>query len=195
MGKRRCRSRVSVVIRRYVDCLNRCNGTFFSRCDTLLQLAHFSSQSRLITNRGWHTAEKSGYFGTRLGKAEYIIDKEQRIAAFHITEIFRHGQTGQSYTKTCTWRLVHLSEDHCCLLNNAGIRHFVIKVITFTSTFTDTCEYGNTTVLLGNVINQFLDCYCFTYAGTAEEADFTTLSIRCEQVDNFNTCFQDFRLC
>ncbi|MNZ87656.1 hypothetical protein D3C78_1065200 [compost metagenome] len=97
MSKRRCRSRVSVVIRWYVDCLNGSNGAFFGRSDTLLQLTHFSSQGWLVTYRGRHTSEKSGYFGTRLGKAEYIIDKEQRIATFYITEIFRHSKTGQSY--------------------------------------------------------------------------------------------------
>ena len=43
-----------------------------------------------------------------------------------------------------------------------------------------------------NVVNQFHDEDCFTDAGTAEEADFTALSIRADKVDDFNPRFKDF---
>ena len=51
------RSRVCQVIRRHIDCLNRCNRTVLSRGDTLLQCTHFRSQCRLIANRRGHTAQ------------------------------------------------------------------------------------------------------------------------------------------
>ena len=44
-----------------------------------------------------------------------------------------------------------------------------------------------------DIMNQFHNKDGFTYAGTAEEADFTTLCIRCDKVDDFNPRFQNFR--
>ncbi|MNC08497.1 hypothetical protein D3C75_560850 [compost metagenome] len=70
----------------------------------------------------------------------------------------------------------------------------MIQVITFTGTFTNTGKYGDTAVFLCDVIDQFLDGYGFTYAGTAEQADFTALSVRGQQVDNLDSCFQNFCL-
>ncbi|MNE24669.1 hypothetical protein D3C80_1179660 [compost metagenome] len=71
----------------------------------------------------------------------------------------------------------------------------MIKVITFTGTFTNTGEYGDTAVLLRDVVDQFLDGYGFTNTGTAEQADLTALGIWCQKVDNLDSCFQDFCLC
>ncbi|MNM65037.1 hypothetical protein D3C81_764580 [compost metagenome] len=88
-----------------------------------------------------------------------------------------------------------MTEHHRCFINNAGLCHFHVKVITFTSTFPNACEYGDTAMLLGNVINQLLNCYGFTYTGTTEETNLTALSIRSEQVDNFNSSFQNLGLC
>ncbi|MMZ65202.1 hypothetical protein D1872_275910 [compost metagenome] len=88
-----------------------------------------------------------------------------------------------------------MAEYHRRFINNAGLCHFHVKVITFTSTFTNACEHGNTAMLLSNVIDQFLNGNGFTYTGTTEEADLTTLCIRSKQVDNFNTCLQNLGLC
>ena len=88
-----------------------------------------------------------------------------------------------------------MTEYHRCFRDNAGIIHFVVKVITFTSTLTNTGKYRNTAMLLCNVMNKLLHQNCFTYTRTAEQTDFTALGIRSHQVNNFNSCFQNFCLC
>ena len=46
---------------------------------------------------------------------------------------------------------------------------------------------------LGDVVDQFLDENGLAHAGTAEEADFTTLGVRGEKVDHLDAGHEDFR--
>src|SRR5579875_3887351 len=181
---RKCvgRSRVSVVIGRHVNGLDGRNGTLNRGRDAFLQLTHFSCERWLVTNGGWHTTEQCGNFRTGLCETEDVVHEEQYVAFLDIAEVFCDGQTGERNTKACSRRLVHLTEDHAGLVNNAGVLHFMVQVVTFTSTFTNTCEYGETAVFFRDVVNQFLNQDGFTNAGTAEQTDLTTLDVRSEQV-------------
>jgi hypothetical protein len=67
------------------------------------------------------------------------------------------SQTGKGDTGTGTRGLVHLTEDKCDLglaikLNDGGLLHFVVQIVTLTGTLTYTGEDGETTVGLGNVV-------------------------------------------
>jgi len=74
-----------------------------------------------------------------------------------ITEVFGNGKTSKGDTGTGSWRLVHLTEYKGDLglsvkLDNLGFLHFVVQVITLTSTLADTRENRETTVGLGNIV-------------------------------------------
>lgn len=56
----------------------------------------------------------------RLGEAEDVVDKEERVGTGRVTEIFGHRQRGKGHTETGSRRLVHLAEDHACLLDDAA---------------------------------------------------------------------------
>ena len=63
----------------------------------------------------------------------------------------------ESDTGTSSRGLVHLAEDEGDLglaveLNDTSLLHFVVQVVTLTSTLADTSEDGVTTVCLGNVV-------------------------------------------
>ena len=45
---------------------------------------------------------------------------------------------------------------------------------------------------LSNIVNQLLDKDCLADASASEQAGLTALSQRCNQVDNFDTGFEDF---
>ena len=67
------------------------------------------------------------------------------------------GQTSKGDTGTGTRGLVHLTEDQCDLgfavkLNDRGLLHFLVQIVTLTGTLTDTGEDGETTVGLSNVV-------------------------------------------
>ena len=148
-------------------------------CDSFLQCAHFCCQGRLISYGGWHTSQQCRYFRTCLGETENIIDEQQHILMFFITEIFCHRQPGQCNTHSGTRRFVHLSEYHGRLFDNA-------RTLSFRSTRSLPSlvrspyagENGNTAVLCRNVADQLLDQYGFSYAGTAEQTDLTALGVR-----------------
>jgi hypothetical protein len=69
----------------------------------------------------------------------------------------RNSETSKSDTSTGTRGLVHLTEDQCDLgltvkLNDGGLLHFLVQIVTLTGTLTDTGEDGETTVGLGDVV-------------------------------------------
>lgn len=75
----------------------------------------------------------------------------------NVSEVFRHSQTSQSDTGTGSWRLVHLTEHQGDLgvtleVDDTGLLHFVVQVVTLTGTLADTSEDGETTVSLGDVV-------------------------------------------
>ena len=71
----------------------------------------------------------------------------------------------------------------------------MIKVITLSGSFTDTCKNRVTAVFKCNIVNKLHNDDGFTNTGTTEETYFTTFCIRCKQIDNFNTRFKNFRFC
>ena len=46
-----------------------------------------------------------------------------------------------------------------------------------------------------DISDQLLDQDCLTYTSTAKKSDLSTLLVRTEKVNNFNTSFQQLLLC
>src|SRR5690625_4034606 len=187
-----CRGRVSQVIRRDINRLNGGNGPCGGRSNTLLELTHFLGQGRLITHRCRHTAQQHGYLGTSQGVAVNVVNKEQDVTAL-ITEYLGHGQTTQGNTQTVTWRLVHLTKDHGYFglaqvfdVNHPCLGHFVVEVVTFTSTLSHYGKDGQTAVLLGNVVNQLKHVDGLTDPSTPKQTDLTAFGERTNEVNHLD---------
>ncbi len=198
VSERRCRCRIGQIVGRNVNCLNRGNRTLGRRGDAFLHLAHVGCQRWLITHCGRNTAQKCREFRTSLGEAEDVVHEEQNVLAL-VTEVFSNRQTRQGNASARTRRLVHLTVNECGLgaftateLVNARFDHFVVKVVTFTGTFTNACEYGVTAVRFSNVVDQFHDQNGLANACAAEQTDLTTLCVRSEKVNNLNARYEDF---
>ena len=126
MGEGGGRSRVCQVIGRDVNRLYRCDGSVLGGRDPLLQRTHLVGQRRLITYCGRHTAQQCRHLRTRLSESEDIVDEQEHVLFLFVTEVLRHGQAGQRYTHSGSWRLVHLSEYHGGLGQNAGLGHLTV---------------------------------------------------------------------
>src|SRR3990167_6983410 len=190
------RRRVGQVVRRYVNRLDRGDGTGLGRSDAFLQGAHLFRQSRLITYGGRHPAQQCGYFGSRQGVTVDVVNEQQNVTAF-VTEFFRHGQTGQGHAQTVAGWLVHLAVHHRYLgiaeglgVNNTGFLHFVVEVITFAGPLTHTGKHRQTGVLGSDVVDQFHHVHGLAHAGATEQTHFTALGERTYQVDNLDAGFQ-----
>ena len=71
----------------------------------------------------------------------------------------------------------------------------MIEVVAFTGTLTHTGENRITRVLNRDVANQLHHVYSFAHAGATEQADLTAFSEGAEQVDHFNTGFENLGRC
>ena len=109
--KRRGRRGVGQVIRRHVDGLHRGDRAGFGRCNAFLHGTHVGGQRRLVAHSRRNTTQKRRHLGTRLRKAEDVVDEEQNVGAGFVAELLGQGQTGQSNTHTRARRLVHLAVD------------------------------------------------------------------------------------
>ena len=190
MSKGSCGSRVRQIVRRHVNRLHRCDRAVSRGGDTLLQRAHLCLQRRLVTNGARHTAQESGHLGSCLGETENVINEQQDVFSSLVSEIFRNGQTAQAHPHTGSRRLIHLSEYHGCLIDNAGLAHLPVKVVAFTGPLAHTGKHGITAVLRGNVADQLLDEHRLTYAGAAEKTDLSTLLIWTEQIYHLDAGLQ-----
>ncbi len=201
MGEGRGGRRIGQVIGGDVNGLHRGDRTLLGRGDAFLQRAHFRRQCRLVAHGGGDTAQQRGHFGASLRETEDVIDEEQHVLAFDIAEVFRNRHTGQGDTGTRARRFVHLAIDQRHLgpfgrialkLDDARVLHFVIQVVTFTGTFTDTGKDRHAAMRLGDVVDQFLNDDGLAHAGATEQADLTALEVRAQQVNHLDARGQDF---
>jgi hypothetical protein len=72
------------------------------------------------------------------------------------------------------------------------VTHFMVQIVTLSSSLTDTGEDGVTTVCLGDVVDQFLNQDGLTDTGTTEQSNLTTSGVRSQQVDDLDTSLQNF---
>jgi peptide chain release factor 1 len=132
-----------------------------------------------------------------LGETENVVNEEQDILSFFVPKIFRDCQTSQGNTSTGSWRLVHLTEDQGDLglsikLNNLSLLHFVVQIVTLTSTLSDTSEDRVTTVSLGNVVDQLLNEHSLSDTSSSEKSNLSSTSIWGKEIDDLDTSDQDF---
>lgn len=74
-----------------------------------------------------------------------------------VLNLLSDGKTSESDTGTSSRGLVHLTEDKSDLglaleVDDTSLLHFVVKIVTLTSTLADTAEHGETTVSLSDVV-------------------------------------------
>src|SRR5579872_429612 len=199
VSERGGRSGIGQIIGRDVNGLHRGDGTFLRWRNALLQFAHLGCEVGLITDRAGHAAQQRGYFRTCLRETKDIVDEEQRVGAFGVAEIFGNGESGQSHAETRTWRLRHLSIDQSGLgfgwlawLDYARLGHFEPEIVAFTGTLADTGKHGESTVILGDVIDQLHYDDGLADASAAEQSDLAALQKRLDQVDDLHAGFEHF---
>ena len=127
------------------------DGTCLGRGNTLLQTTHFFSQCRLVTHRRRHTAQQCRYFGTGQSVTVDVVDEEQYVATFTVFVFSSRKYSAIVKLVKATRRRLpggsfHLAIHHGYFIQYVGIFHLVVEVVTFTGTFTHTCEHGQTAV-------------------------------------------------
>ena len=100
-------------------------------------------------------------------------------------KIFGDGQSGQRNAQTRSGRLGHLSINQrgfglrrIARLDDARLGHFQPKIVAFAGALADAGEHGEAAVLLGDVVDQFLNDDGLADAGAAEQSDLAALQER-----------------
>lgn len=196
MGEGGGGGRISQIVSRDVDGLDGSNGTLLGGGNTLLHTTHVDGKGGLVTDGRGNTSEKGRHLGTGLGETENVVNEEEHVLAFFVTEVLGDSQTSKGDTGTGTGGLVHLTENQGDLglaveLNDGGLLHFVVQIVTLTGTLTDTSEDGVTTVSLGDVVDKLLNEHSLTDTGTTEQTNLTTTGVGSKQVDDLDTSDKD----
>lgn len=193
------RSGIGQIIGRHVDGLDRGNRTLLGGGNSLLHTTHIGGEGRLVSDSGRNSTEQGRHLGTGLGESENVVNEKQDILSLLISEVLGNGKTGKSDSGSSSWGLVHLTEDESDLgvsleVDDTGLSHFVVQIVTLSSSLTDTGEDRVTTMGLGNVVDQLLNQDGFTDTGTTEKSNLTTSSVRGQQIDDLDTSLEHLGL-
>ena len=193
MSERRRGRRVGQIVRRNVHRLERRDRSFLRGGDAFLQGAHLGGQRRLISDGAGGAAEQRRHLGAGLGEPEDVVDEEEHVLVLLVAEILRDREPGKGDAKTGAGRLVHLAVDErnlrraqVLLVDDAGLRHFVVQVVAFTRAFADAGEDRHTAVQLRDVVDQLHDHHRLPDAGAAERTNLAALQEGADQVDHLD---------
>ena len=89
----------------------------------------------------------------------------------------------------------HALFERLTIFDDAGLYHLPKEVVTFPGTLADTGKDRESVVLFRDIVNKFLDKDGLAYTGSSEKSDLTTLKIRFEKVNDFNTGIKNFLGC
>src|SRR5204862_3991948 len=128
-----------------------------------------------VTNCAGGAAEQGGGLRAGLGKAEDVINEEQDVLVLFVAEIFCDGEAREGDTEAGAGWFVHLAIDQrdfgfseIILLDDTGLGHFVVEIIALAAAFTNTGEDGDTTMELGDIVNELHNDDGFADARTPE---------------------------
>merc|ERR1719381_472527 len=115
-------------------------------------------------------------------------------------EVLSNSQTSQGDTGTGARGLVHLSVHqgdlggHVLEGVDTTFNHLVVQIVALPGPLADTGQHRETTVSLGNVVDQLHDKDSLADTGTPEETNLASLTVGGEQVDNLDTGDKDLLL-
>lgn len=187
------RSRVSKVICGNIHGLNTRDRASLGCCDSLLQLSEFCRQCGLVSNCRRNSSKQRRNLRIRLSESENIIYEQKNISLFFVSEILSQRETRQSNSRSRAWRLIHLSHyqsgaTFSIQINNTELLHFLIQIVTFSSSFSYSSENRETSVHLRHIVNQFHDQNRFSHSRASEQANLSSFNIRGNQVNHLYSC-------
>ncbi len=107
-----------------------------------------------------------------------------------VSPVKRDAETG-------TWGLGHLSVDECGFrfgrlagLDDARLRHFQPQIVALTGALADAREHRESTVVLGDVVDQFHDDDGLADASAPEQSDLAALQERLDKIDDLDSGFE-----
>ena len=175
--------RIRVIVRWNVNRLHGGNGTGPCGGDSLLKLAHFGGERRLVSHRRRHATQQRRDLRTGHTEAENIVDEQEYIPPL-VSEVLRHRECGETDSQTDTWRLVHLAIDQDGVLQNPRFDHLTVHLSAFARSLSDSSEDGITLVNRGDRSDKLLNDDGFPHSRAAKNAGLPPFGEGGDQVNN-----------
>eukprot|EP01137_Pigoraptor_chileana_P012314 Opistho-2@64579 len=197
MGKGRSRGGIRQIVGGHVNGLHRGNRALGGGCNALLHRTHVRGKRRLVTDGRGNASEQGRHLRAGLSEPENVVNEEEHVLALNVTEILCDSETGEGDTGAGTRGLVHLSVHKRHLrtgsleVDDAGLDHFVVKIVALTGALADTGKHRVTTVRLSDVVDELLDEHSLADTGTTKETNLASLGIRGKEVDDLNASDQN----
>mmetsp|Transcript_2792 Transcript_2792/g.10054 ORF Transcript_2792/g.10054 Transcript_2792/m.10054 type:complete len:308 (+) Transcript_2792:263-1186(+) len=201
--KRGRRSRIRQIISRHINSLHGSDRSILCGRNTFLKTSQIRGERRLVSDSRRDTPQQSRHLRVGLCKAENVVHEQKHVLALHVTEVLCDREPRQSHTRPCTWGFVHLSIHKGALgltgfisqLNHTGLNHLMIKIVALTRPFSDPGKHRETTVRLGDVVDELHNQHSLTNTSSTKKADLASLLVGSKKVYHFDSSHQDLLLC
>ena len=81
---------------------------------------------------------------------------------------------------------LHAPLELLAIADDIALNHLAQQVVAFTRTLPHSGKHAEAVVALGNVVDELLDKYRLSHAGTTEEANLTAFQIGFQQVNDLD---------
>src|SRR2546428_1443623 len=125
---------VGIVVRRDEDGLNGRDRPLLGRGDSLLEIAHFGGQRRLVADGRRDAAKQRRDLAAREHVAEDVVDEQQYVLTELVPEVLGKRETGQAHPGARTRRLVHLAENERRFVDDPRLIHFQPEAVALAGT-------------------------------------------------------------
>mmetsp|Transcript_1894 Transcript_1894/g.4937 ORF Transcript_1894/g.4937 Transcript_1894/m.4937 type:complete len:420 (+) Transcript_1894:579-1838(+) len=194
---------VRQIVGGHVDGLHAGDGALLGGGDALLEAAQIGGQGGLVADGGGDAAQQRRHLRVGLREAEDVVHKQQHVLALEVTEVLGDGQAGERHAGAGTRGLVHLAVHQGALglvrlvaeLDHARLNHLVVQVVALAGALAHAGKHGETTVALGDVVDELHDEHGLADAGAAKQANLSAASVGRQQVHDLDAGHQHLLLC
>src|SRR2546428_1067684 len=186
VGERGRDRRVGIVVRRDEDRLDGRDRPLLGRGDSLLEIAHFGGQRRLVADGRRDAAKQRRDLAALEHVAEDLVDEQHYVLTELVPEVLRKRETGQAHPGARTRRLVHLAENERRFVDDPRLIHFQPEAVALAGALSDAGEDAEAAMLLSDIADQLHHDDGLAYPRAAEEADLAALGEGGHEVDDLD---------
>ena len=159
---------IGEVVGRHVDGLHGRNRAGRRAANAFLQLSQFRAQRRLISESRRQPSHQARHFRAGLNETEHVVDQQQHVLTFVVSEVFCHRQRRMTDTKPRAGRVVHLAEHEHRVFQFACFFQLAVQLFALAAALADAAEQADAFVFADRVVDQLHNDDGLADACTAE---------------------------
>src|SRR3984957_8116876 len=110
-----------------------------------------------------------------------------------IAEILGHGERSVAYPKAAARGFIHLAIHHDHVLQHTGLFHAAVELFALAAALADAAENTNPLLVPNHVVDHLSEQNRLADAGASEQTSLAAALQRYEDIDGFDTGFENLR--